>query len=691
MARVTEAAISRHRDKVLASYHAGGDEAKKRAAAHRARKFEEREFVSWDGEGYRYFAVDSKGEIDIRHAYMLFGSSTGYYVTGRSLSTRECLDTILFVEAQKPDVFHVTFAFEYDVNMILRDLPWRMLGVLYDIGKCRWEGYRIEHVPHKMFRVSKDGISATLYDTFGFFHCSYLSALKKYGIGTAEQIRIIDAGKRNRSGFTYANIKEVHSYWSVEISLHPYLMDAVRTAAYGGGYRVSEWHGPGALATYALRYHRVGKLKGKKRPPEVNHAIRCAYAGGRFQAWRCGYYPSNVYTADLNSAYIYACSLLPRMDNGSWRRIPADTVGAGNVARFGLYKIAFDAGPDFAKEAQKRGIPEPPLPLFHRDNNGRLTWPRRVEGWYWSPEAALVIGSPNARVLEAWVFDDDGTYPFAWVNDAYNRRLILIEQGNPAEKAYKWALAAMYGAFARRVGWDRKRRTAPSSHELAWAGFITSWCRAAVFKAARDVAKKGGLISIDTDGVLSSVPFETNKLPNGTGTGLGEWKLESFDSLLYWQNGIYWYRSGQDWSEAKSRGIPKGVIHVDAAFDALNKANYAKRPYEHATIRVNRTRFVGYRQGLRSQFRKWQHWYTEPVEITIGGSGKGRHIPTFCRKCYYDNHGGSPDNLMHTVTHIPPKHMDSQPHRLPWLEPVPEEPGEILETEFIWRDEDVAA
>jgi hypothetical protein len=690
MARVTEEAISRHREKVLADYHAGGDDARKRAKESRARRFEERPFVSWDGEGYRYFAVDSNGEADVRHAYMLFGSSTGYYVWGRSLSTRECLDSILFVEAQHPDCFHVTFAFEYDVNMILRDLPWRMLGVLYDVGKCRWEGYRIQHVPHKMFRISKGGISATLYDTFGFFHSSYLAALKKYRIGTPDQIAIITDGKSGRNRFTYADIEKVIRYWSVEISLHPALMDEVRTAAYGGGYRVSEWHGPGALASYALRYYHVNKLKGRKRPAEVNNAIRCAYAGGRFHAWRCGYYPRSVYTADLNSAYIYACSLLPRMDNGQWRRVDPDSVGPANIARFGLYKIAFDAGGEWAIGARKRGMPEPPLPLFHRDRNGRLTWPRKTEGWYWSPEASLVVGSPHARVLEAWVFDDDGSYPFQWVNEAYNRRLILQQQGNPAEKAYKWALAAMYGAFARRVGWDKKTRRAPSSHELAWAGFITSWCRAAVYKAACQVAKKGGLISIDTDGVLSSVPFEADKLDGGEGTGLGQWKLDEYDECLYWQNGIYWYRTNGEWSEAKSRGIPKGVIDVDAAFDALDSANYTERPYRHAVIRVLRTRFVGYRQGLRSQFRKWQHWYNEPVEITMGGSGKGRHLPPFCRKCNLDSMGTAPEDLMHTITHIPPKHVDSQPHKLPWLEPEAPEPGWVLETEFIWRDDDVA-
>ena len=51
--------------------------------------------------------------------------------------------------------------------------------------------------------------------------------------------------------------------------------------------------------------------------------------------------------------------------------------------------------------------------------------------------------------------------PFEWVHSEFDKRLQLQHEGNPAEKTFKWALAAMYGAFARTVGWDQKRRCAP--------------------------------------------------------------------------------------------------------------------------------------------------------------------------------------------------------------------------------------
>lgn len=43
---------------------------------------------------------------------------------------------------------------------------------------------------------------------------------------------------------------------------------------------------------------------------------------------------------------------------------------------------------------------------------------------------------------------------------------------------------------------------------------------------------------------------------------------------------------------------------------------------------------------------------------------------------------------MHTITHLPPKEMESFPHKLPWLEPIPEEIiGELGSDIFALGDE----
>jgi hypothetical protein len=668
------------------------------------KRLERREFVGWDGEGYTAFVVDSMGVATKQHRYMLFGSSTGHYESSINLRTVTCLDLILYVESQNPDAFHVGFSFEYDVNMILRDLEWRYLAILYDTGVVKWRGYRIKHIPHKLFSVSRGGVSATIYDVFGFFHTTYLAALLKHNIGTPSQLARIKKGKDSRSSFTYSQLTDVTRYWSVEISLLPILMQPLRKACYDAGFYITQWHGPGALASFAIKKYGILRYKPHKNiPGAVRNASRFAYAGGRFQAWRCGYRSGDIYTADINSAYSYACSQLPSLASGEWKHTQNPQIkSARDICHFGLYRIAFDA-----REMEQRARHESiPFPLFHRDKNGRLTWPARTEGWYWSPEAALVAGSKYARFLECWEFPDSDDRPFSFVQGSYDRRLQLQESGNPAEKAYKWFLASIYGQLAQRVGWDRNTRKPPSSHCLEWAGYITSYCRAMVYRAAIDVAKRGGLISIDTDGVTSTVPFRENKLPNGVGSGLGQWKLESFGEILYWQNGIYWLRlSSGEWEDPKTRGVPRGSISrrdAELSFHARFGLDRARNRDSIGTsanpaISITRNRFIGYRQAMQHQFDDWRQWMTEPVSIEFGGSGKGRHVASLCIECtrnrsyqlasaQADNGGVAGRNAgMHTIVHFPPDHVDSYPHNLPWLA-VPALPETFLKDLGIWED-----
>jgi len=651
-----------------------------------------RPFIGWDGEGHNIYVASSDGTIDVTHHYMLFGASTGDYVTDTSLSTEACLALILDVERANPDVFHVGFSFEYDVNMILADLTWRKLNLLKSVNKVHWKGYYIEHIPHKWLRVSKDGISATIYDMFGFFHCSYLGALKKYGIGNTRSIGIIEDGKRDRGTFTYAEFDRVLKYWWEEISLFPPLADSLRSSFYAGGFRVSQWHGTGALATYALRNHNVKQLYPRpgNTPPEVMEAIRYAYAGGRFQPWQCGYHIGPKYTADINSAYMWACTQLPRMDNGWWEYQSTSDIKRNEIARFGVYRIKFDAGEDYNKAAKRRGIPERPYPLFHRDKNYRLTWPRRTEGWYWSPEARTVQNSSRAKFLEAWIFHDDGTYPFRWVGSYYDARLKLKKAGNPAERGYKGALASIYGKFAQRTGYDKRNGLPPKNHNLAWAGFITSWCRAAVFEAADSAYRAGGLIEIATDGVMSSKPFDTSSLVNGVGDGLGQWKLEEYAGLLYWQSGVYWLlEMDGEWKPPKARGIRRGKVPISVAMEALQRVQH---PMDPVAFKIKKTMFIGYRQALNGQFDKWRRWVEVDDRRVMGGSAEGKcsHLFMYCVVCRNEVKGVQLDR-MHTISQHEPDHWDSRPHPLPWLEPeddLPENAFEIISN--IFADEDIS-
>jgi hypothetical protein len=652
-----------------------------------------RPFVAWDGEGEDYgpWVVNSEGEIWRNHRYILFGSSHGDEISGvgsdgRGLSTISCLNLLLRREQETDDAFHVWFSAEYDVNMILRDLSWRQLNLLKHHGVCNYEGYKIRHTPRKRFQVSKGGVCATVYDVFGFFHCGYTTALEKFGIGTEAERARIQEGKDRRGEFTYEDIDYIVDYWRAEIGLMPALMDLVRDMCYDAGLQITAWHGPGALASFIIRQEGILEWKSDENlvPQAVKLARAHAFAGGWFYSWMCGLWPSKAYSHDINSAYLYAATLMPRLDNGKWRSMKSNEVTAEHCPLFGLYHIQFEGDKRTGRRSQNV------YPLFYRDEDGQLTWPQVVEGWYWGPEAKVALETGCATVLEAWVFENDGTRPFTVVNDYYERRLHLKNAHNPAEKTIKWALAAMYGQYARRVGWDKKRRTAPRSHQLEWAGFITSYCRAMVYRAASYAAEQGALVSVDTDGVTSTIPIPDEYLENGPGDDLGQWKRDEVDGLFHWQNGVYWTRTADEgWECAKARGVPRGRIEAATAFEAYGKLirdwtpGVRMTPALYGRIEVIKTRFVGYREVLaKHNWDQWRTWTRDATGITLGGGGKLVHMPGACEKCR-----DSSAPVMHTVV-LPPfrpgmtlgqmrdlakrsRHFPmSQPHKLPWTIPV---------------------
>ena len=663
-------------------------------------------FIGWDGEGYSNFVCHPNGTVEPKHHYMLFGCSAfpDDPIVGHDLSTQACLDYLLSVERQYPNAIHVGFSFEYDVNMILRDLSPNQLRHLADYGTTLWHNFRIWYIPKKMFRatkLSKQGNeTVTIFDVFGFFHSKYTTSLIKYAVASEELIATIEEGKDKRGDFTWYDLDYVREYWQLEISCFVPLMDKIREMCWDADLCISQWHGPGALASAILRKHGVKEWKSNPKtvPDEVKIATQYGFAGGRFQYWQCGLWMHPVYTADINSAYIYACSLLPRLDNGRWVRKPKGTVDRGNIARFGIYHISYDAGFDATRAHHKAGECEDVFPLFHRDKRNSISWPHRTEGWYWSPEAQTVADDPNAEFVEAWVYEDDGTYPFDWVTEEFDKRLELQHDNNPAEKIIKWALAAVYGAFAQRVGWDKEKRLPPKSHELAWAGFITSWCRAEMYKVARECRRNNGLISIDTDGITATVPFEAEWLDRGVGEELGQWKLVPFAGILYWGSGFYWLMDADgNWSTSKSRGFPKGSINVKDAFAALENSCYEDKrgKLKMATITKTQTRFIHFKEALQSRngMRNWRLWTKGSHDLYMGRGGQTWHAFKSCPKCR------NPElDAMHTVTHTTFNSTAfhsplSYPHKLPWLEPqnkLPENMLEIPEELLIVRDSDEA-
>jgi hypothetical protein len=607
-------------------------------------------FISWDGE-----AIDDM--------YCLFGASSGEYMYSpkRALTTLECLELIIETGTRHPDAFHIGFVFDYDVNNILRDLSFVHLTVLKKQGHVTWKGYEIHHVPSKIFKVRKMDAAGKkavaqvrIDDVFSYFRARYDKVLIKYGVGTEAEQEQITAGKEARSTFSWNEIDTIKSYWQMELRLMVVLMDQLRKDFNDAGFYIGQWHGPGALAAYALKQHGSAKYK-KKTPDELLEPARIAYSGGWFERFKAGMHDGPVYTADINSAYAYAFTQLPDLTSGSWEHIDYPDRNLAREVSFGLFRLRHTSTEASISRYFSTCLLGTPLPLFQRDSRGTVTHPIKVDGWYWNPEAKHVIASPDIEFVEAWVYRHDGVKPFEWVGEMYEERLDMKAVDNPAEKALKMTMASLYGRVAQRAGW-RRTNSAPRWHQIEWAGWVTSWCRSMIFEASWPVSVKNGLVSIDTDGVISTVPF--GELRNGVSDALGAWKIEEYSGLMYFQNGIYWLRNlDGEWEPPKMRGIPTRKMSWEIGYAALQSGGQ---------IHIEKDNFVGYGAALHGRRKEWLSWTPSPLDIDIAGAGTRQHSARWCRSCRAGYTSWA--DCLHNLSLVFPMEYQSQPHKLPWLE-----------------------
>jgi hypothetical protein len=658
-------------------------------------------FISWDGEG-------SRVEPGQPQPYMLFGNSDGQLVKSRQLQTAECLNLIL---RSPKDAIHFGFAFGYDVNQILVDLKLPHLWVLARHNSVRWNGYQIQYIPGKWFqvrrRINGEMVTRKIFDVFHYFNRALVDVLEEYEIGTPEERKYLAEQKANRPDFTWAEIEEVVRYWTLEGRLMVELMEYMRKLFNDAGFYPTSWHGPGALARIMLKNHGIKSclVNTREIQPEVWIAARYGFTGGRFQQWLAGFYDGSVYNYDIHSAYPYAIQFLPNLATGKWCYNKRVNRGQISRNRFCLYHIKYDAreheGKDTSYFAKCR-----PRPLFRRLKNDNIYWPDKVEGWYWSPEAELVKDDPAAEFIEAWEFADDGTRPFKFIADIYNTREHHKALGNAIEYAFKLAMNSAYGQFAQRAGWKQQRPPGPPPfHQLEYAGYITSMCKAMVHQVASYAYDNGGLITIDTDGIYSTVQIPDYVLPNGIGDGLGQWEEAKYQGMLIYQNGFYWLKKHEEWSKARSRGAPRGKVPIDAAWEAMEYLD---------PIKYDKTMFIGFKLALKAPKLHWRSWTPVPHEVRFGG-GKGTKMGHAgpmgkerteahkavrarggrwgdCRKC-----NGMFDHQMHdlkpfsAVFDARREYEGTQPkfwsymHNLPWLE-TDEQTADYVDDEEIMAE-----
>lgn len=613
------------------------------------KSFAEREFIAWDGE-----SIEAASGQPL--PFVLFGNSKGDSIyEDKGLSTVACLEFILRTEMEFPSAIHVGYGFGFDTNEILADLPLSSLRRIWKTKRTKYKKYRLEWYPGKWLSVGGkiDGryYHAKIFDIFSFFGASFVSALRAY-LPEDPAFDFIAEGKSRRGSFQSEDRDYLERYNGMELQWTVHLANKLRDNLKSANMEPKSWHGPGAVATTLFKRENVLSHIQRDYPTAVRDASAIAFTGGRFETFKVGRFLGPVYSYDIRSAYPWALARCPSMTRGTWEHVSGKEArrhAQENPDAFALYSITYEA-PDTPTEVFKT-----PQPLWIRDRNGTVKYYRKVSGWYWGPEATNVATSSYATFREGWIFRHNGERPFEYIHDLYTTRARYKREGNGAHWALKLALNSQYGKLAQRVGWDEHLNLPPPFHQLEYAGYVTSYTRARLWRAMMQAGEH--IVSIETDGIFATVPLEVQQSEQ-----LGDWEASLYSGILYLQSGLYFLIEQDGSIKQKIRGLDKTSLPYNAVVEQLLLG--------HTKLDATTSRFVGLGISLAQPSKTWRSWVSGNDGrrvVDVNGeslSAKRRHYSFTCDAC---SAGLTlADGLHRTACVGPTGTTESVPHDLPW-------------------------
>lgn len=563
-------------------------------------KVESHTFLAIDGEGWN----DDSGS---HNYHMIVTSDPEQYIESVTPLTSE--QSLRFIGSLKirPNQHVVSFFFDYDVTMILRDMAQEdpeECARLFEAGRKAfvwWRGIGIKYVPHKHLTVklSQSARQVTVHDTQGYFQSSFVAALRKFEIGDKRTVAAIEKMKAQRAVFTGDELDSVLKYSQSECRLLVQLIEKVRDLAVRSKLNPYPYEGPGGLASRAMeRYY--GKTAHEDTlahiPDAMLPVIPLLLYGGRFETLARGFIPAHVYEYDRHSAYPAIMSELPCFRHGQWKRsktIPGEWAFA---------HIRFTSWPPSGTE--DAGIAHQ-LPI--RKRTGVLHYPHTGSGWYWQHEYGR--GLYSYAVDDRWVWIPDGCdcHPFAWIKDMFEERERMEAEHKGSGIVLKLILNTLYGKCAQT------KPTIGPWCNLLYASIITSKLRTDMYRLYNNCTP-GSVYMFATDAI-----FTSSKLPVSHGLG-GLELADEYDDLTIVQPGLYFDKSAAHY---KTRGIPKK--YVEAYGDEICVAADLGVDYP---MRV--TQFKGLRmclaQGHLDDIGQWQTDYR-----IIGANQEAKRIGEYVR------------------------------------------------------------
>ncbi len=459
-------------------------------------------FVAYDGEA-------------ISDCYCLLADSSGDYIYEKTgLSTIACLDFLM----QARQGVRIFFGMHYDVNQIVKDFDLETRKKFFKGLDVTYGRYTLRYYTKKRLEINdkKSRRRAVFFDVLGFFQGGFETVVQTI---LHEEHDLLTIGKYFRDRFDELELKTIIAYNALECELLLRVMDKVREAVTFnlGELHVSikAWHGAGAVASALLKQIPAVKIN-QKRENQFNSPLRegiaRAYFGGRIELLKLGCF-ENIYAYDVNSAYPSACQHLFNLVNPVYKK------GGDMTDRLStLYHVKwFIRNPEMFRY---------PAPFPWRSKNGYVTFPGCGEGWYWHPEvsAAREAFGNDIEIVESYAFPFLRTSIGGIIQKAYILRRQYKERGDGRELGIKLSLNSLYGKFAQTRGRGEYR-------VLSWAGFITSFTRAQLLRAAMQAPD--AIIGFATDSIYSLKPLD---LP--VSKMLGDWSLTHYDAGRFIMPGL---------------------------------------------------------------------------------------------------------------------------------------------------------
>lgn len=600
--------------------------------------FEAGYFVAVDGEGANTGnIVDDNGTKE--HIYTLLAvksikGSSHIHNKGARLSSAQCLSFLTNAALDNPKGIFVSFSFMYDVVHILRDVPKKELERAlsddqtvfgkYGIYMIKYRARKFLHIiklkSARQSTIEENGkkrfnkeCSVIIWDVFGFFQSSFITALAQWGISVPEIIR---EGKAGRSVFNTWDIVSVIEYNNKELELLIEMMNKVREACIRLDIVLSRYDGAGALAT-AIFKKELPKdyIRNIVLPVKVDESAHYAYFGGRIETMMYGHYEGIVYKYDINSAYPHVIRMLPNLMNAKWQmntNVARDTI----IHNFSLLRIKWQ----FTRE-----LPFYPFPW--RDTDGSVTFPKQGYGYIWGVEynRAKDVGALQhcEYTIEEEIYPTlVRGKPFRFVEEYYNKRQELkkrIKNGDDTVRGeslvIKLGLNSLYGKQAQKIGYSAETHKRPPFYNICYAGYITAYTRATLFSTAYE--QRDSIISFATDGIFSIAPITVTECSN-----LGEWEFDAYESITHIQSG-YYYLTKDGHTVEYCRGIDRSINEderIRRREDIIS--HWRKNGIKDRTYPM--TRMIGIKIALiRDElWDKRGYWYREDKEIETGGGRK---------------------------------------------------------------------